>query len=186
MSKHFLARRGTKAPFNPPQTEVGILPFWQLPDVLFWWGRRRKSVHFFINISQTKNSVCGLNMAFFYCLRPQKRGTKSRKTRLPERKGLDCLCSILSPYFYCVTNALSVVFAHVDHTDWYTLIALFVHLTIFYLKYIFKIFMKINLNLEACCLHIWSRWLKLHRITVDGKLTCAHSWVLNRISQQIE
>jgi hypothetical protein len=35
-------------------------------------GRRRKSGHFFNNISQTKNSILGLNMTYFHCLRPQK------------------------------------------------------------------------------------------------------------------
>jgi hypothetical protein len=51
-------------------------------------GPRRKSGHFFNNISQTKTSVKGQNNAFFHHLRQTKRGgEKGVKRRVYEVMG---------------------------------------------------------------------------------------------------
>jgi hypothetical protein len=72
MSKIFLAMRGTTAPFKLSK-QKGAHP----PSGNFWMGDgAEKVVTFFNNISQTKNSVWGLNRAFFHCLRPQRWGDK--------------------------------------------------------------------------------------------------------------
>jgi hypothetical protein len=63
-------------------------------------GPRRKSGHFFNNISQTKNSVWGLNRAFFHCLRPPGGGggrAKSLRNSLIWGKRLNA-CTISLPF----------------------------------------------------------------------------------------
>jgi hypothetical protein len=84
--KFFLATRGTTA--KPPKQKESHHPTGNPLMYRFDRGRRRKSDHFFRNISQTKNTVWGLNMVMFSCLRPQKGGCrKAVKTRLYEVKG---------------------------------------------------------------------------------------------------
>jgi hypothetical protein len=61
----FMAMRGTAAPLQTTQTEGGTSPFWQPPDVTFWWDGAEKVVTFLNNISRTKNGVWGLNRTFF-------------------------------------------------------------------------------------------------------------------------
>jgi hypothetical protein len=85
MSKLFMA--GTTAPLQTPQTEGGASPFWQPPDVSFNGGPRRKNGHFLSNISQTKNSIWGLNRTFFSLFEVSKGGgRKAVKTHLYEGK----------------------------------------------------------------------------------------------------
>jgi hypothetical protein len=87
MSKIFLAMRGTLPSFKPPKQKGPHPPS---GNPLMWYldgGGRWKSGHFFNNISQTKNSVWGLDRAFFHCLRPQKGGQKAVETRLYKGKG---------------------------------------------------------------------------------------------------
>jgi hypothetical protein len=88
MSKIFLAMRGTPPPFKPPKQKGAHPPSGNPLMIYLVGGRRRKSGHFFNNISQTENSVWGLNRAFFHCLRPQKRGgQKAVETGLYKGKG---------------------------------------------------------------------------------------------------
>jgi hypothetical protein len=73
----------------------------------------------------------------------------------------DWFCSILSPYFYLVTKAVRTVYAYMDH-----ILVIFLDCmcrlqyvnyficsphNILLFKYISKIYIKINMNLEACC-----------------------------------
>jgi hypothetical protein len=67
MSKIFLAMRGTTAPFKPPK-QKGAHPPSENPMMYHFDGVcAEKVVTFFNNISQMKNSVLGLNRAFFHC-----------------------------------------------------------------------------------------------------------------------
>jgi hypothetical protein len=51
-------------PLQTPKQKGAHPPSCNLLMNFFYWGRRRKCDHFFINISQTKISVLGLNRAF--------------------------------------------------------------------------------------------------------------------------
>jgi hypothetical protein len=72
-------------------------------------GRCRKSGHFFNNISQTKNSVWGLNRAFFHCLRPQKGGGKKpskhayirEKVKISFVHGINCILLFAFSFSTC-------------------------------------------------------------------------------------
>jgi hypothetical protein len=58
MSKIFLVMRGETAPLQTPQTEGGTSPFWQPPDVPFWWDvAPKKWLPFLNNISETKKCL---------------------------------------------------------------------------------------------------------------------------------
>jgi hypothetical protein len=68
MSKIFLAMRGTTTPLQTPKQKGANLPSGYPPMYHFDVGRgggAEKVFTFFNNISQTKNSVWGLNRAFF-------------------------------------------------------------------------------------------------------------------------
>jgi hypothetical protein len=63
--QNFLGDEGDYRPLQTPQPEWGTFPFWQPPDVFFGWGPRRKSAHFFNNISQIKTSVGAQHIVLF-------------------------------------------------------------------------------------------------------------------------
>jgi hypothetical protein len=74
--QNFLGHEGECRYLQTPETEGGTSPFWQPPDVLFGYGARRKSGHFFKQHFSNKNKCWGLNKAFFYHLRQQKKGSE--------------------------------------------------------------------------------------------------------------
>jgi hypothetical protein len=82
MSKIFLAMREDVAPSHP-KTKGGTSSFWQQKGAhpssgnplmyYFDGGHAKKSDHFLDNISQTKNSISSLNMAFLSLFDVSKR-----------------------------------------------------------------------------------------------------------------
>jgi hypothetical protein len=68
--------RGT---VKPPKQNGAHPPYGNFQIYLFDGGPRQKSDHFLNNISQTKNSVWGLNRAFFLLSEASKGGKKPPK-----------------------------------------------------------------------------------------------------------
>jgi hypothetical protein len=95
----------------------------------------------------------------------------------------DWFCNILSPYFYCVTNAVRAVSAHLNRFCKFlwivsadTAICKLLYLfTSQYLTLKSKNFMIININLEACCFNY--NFSKVNVIMdVKIKNCCEHNY----------
>jgi hypothetical protein len=76
--QNVLGDEGDYRPLQTPQTEGGTFPFWQPLMYHFDGGPRRKSGHFFNNISQTKSSVCEGMYALFEA---SKKGGEKRPSK---------------------------------------------------------------------------------------------------------
>jgi hypothetical protein len=74
-----LAMRRVAAPFKLPK-QRGLIPLLATPWCTFLkGGGAKKSDHFFINISQKKNSVLSLNRAFCTLFEAPNKGEGDRK-----------------------------------------------------------------------------------------------------------